>query len=365
MQVPTDIQGCTSCGDKTAYINNAWHALSCTPLSSTAITDRHNEVLARLGEFARLIYLYPHLEPRGLERDSERRPDLQVALPDKTVLSDVTIIHPACKSWRQVVTTADIVAAGNRKEAQKNNKYQPMAKALDMRFIACVLYTYGGFHSSALRLIKKLTAAVDPATSLISPADFKAQLKRQIAIAVQRGNANIMMQANQRHRDQALRKASYRHAPKRQRQTYHNTHLSALTRAADTSRTSSDVDRTAEQEQGVQTPTTTEETSMVADTPINTVASTTDLETSIQGIAAAEECKEDRLRLSSAASHKAAVDRLIIQLHQDMDRVETTRGKRRQEDTNMDDVAEIGCMGAGDPETRERAMEEVDCIVPS
>jgi hypothetical protein len=353
MQVPTDVQGCTSCGDKTAYINNAWHALSCSPLSGRAFTDRHNEVLNRIGEFCRLIYLYPHLEPRGLDSGSERRPDLQVTLPEKTVLSDITIIHPACKTWREVVTKVDIIAAGNQKEAEKDKKYQSIAKALDMEFNACVLYTYGGFHASALRLIKKLTAAVDPATSLISPADFKAQLKKQIAIAVQRGNADIMMQANQRHRDQVLRTASYRHAPKRHRQTYHNTQLSASTLAANTA----EVNRTEEQD--VNTSTITEETQMIVDSLPTTVSSTT--ETCTQGVVASRKMDS----LPSATSLKAGLDGLIRQLCQDMDKDQTYRGERRRVDidTEEEELAEMGCVGAGDPETRERVMEEVDSIM--
>jgi len=46
-----------------------------------------------------------------------------------------------------------------------------------------------------------------------------------------------------------------------------------------------------------------------------------------------------------------------------MDRERTSRGGWRQEDTE-EEIAEMGCMGAGDPETRERLAEEVDRIVP-
>jgi len=108
-----------------------------------------------------------------------------------------------------------------------------MAQALDMEFCACVIYTYGGFHSSALRLTKKLTSAIDPDTSVILPAEFKDQLKRQIAIAVQRGNADIMIQASQRHRQEALGKASYKQATRRQIEIHQHTQISAPIRRAD------------------------------------------------------------------------------------------------------------------------------------
>jgi hypothetical protein len=337
-----------------AYINNAWHSLTCIPLSTRAITDRHNEVLNRLGESCRLIHLYPHLEPAGLDKESEKRPDLQVALPDTTILSDVTIIHPSCKTWRKVVIRKDIVAAGDQKEAMKDKTYQPMAQALDMEFCACVLDTYGGFHRSALTLINKLTCAVDPATSLISPADFKNKLKREISIAVQRGNADIMIQASQRHRQEVIKRSSYRYASRRQRETHQNTTLSsAPTRAANTG----GMRNIVEEDIKTHTP-TTEETTVIVIPPSTTLLPTP--VTNMEDIV--EECKQGGL--SSTRSHTAAVNELITELCQQMDEGPRQRGRRRQEDIEMEEIAEMGCMGAGDSETRERLVEEVDRIVP-
>src|ERR1700761_4624369 len=73
-----------------------------------------------------------------------------------------------------------------------------------MEFLHIVLYTYGGFHRTATKFIKSLVDSLDPATSLVSRSEFKQALKEHIAIALQRGNAELMIRASQRQRDSAL-----------------------------------------------------------------------------------------------------------------------------------------------------------------
>ena len=80
-----------------------------------------------------------------------------------------------------------------------------------MDFGSIVLYTYGGFHRSALSFINKLADSVDTATCLLSRADFKRTLLLQhIAIAMQRGNADIMIQDSQRQRESLLGRSIHR-----------------------------------------------------------------------------------------------------------------------------------------------------------
>ena len=64
--------------------------------------------------------------------------------------------------------------------------------------------TTGGFHSSALKVIRKMAESLDPACCLLSRAEWKRMLMEHIAIAVQRGNADIMIQASQRSREALL-----------------------------------------------------------------------------------------------------------------------------------------------------------------
>ena len=51
---------------------------------------------------------------------------------------------------------------GDAREAQKNALYADMAKECAMEFGAIVLYTYGGFHASALSFIARWPRRLTP-----------------------------------------------------------------------------------------------------------------------------------------------------------------------------------------------------------
>jgi hypothetical protein len=144
-----------------------------------------------------------------------------VNLPDVTLLADVTISHPSNKTWRQVTAKRSVEAVGDTREAEKDGSYTSLAAENDMLFKAIVLYTYGGFHRSALAFIKQLADALDPHSCLLTRAEWLRALKAHIAIAVQRGNADIMIQAAQRswsggHHDKGRRRA-VRHRRRKRR----------------------------------------------------------------------------------------------------------------------------------------------------
>lgn len=202
MPVPTTHTMCSKCRRSDAYARDSWHALSCTALSGAAMTDRHNDVLMKLAQFATLAQLNNRTEPASLDHDhSKKRPDIQITLPDKTLLGDVTVTHPTSHSWKHKACKQGIETIGDIRERMKNALYADMAAANDMDFIAIVLYTHGGLHRSALRFIQRLTNSLDPVTSLLSRSEFNFMLRQHIAIAVQRGNATIMMQDQYRQRD--------------------------------------------------------------------------------------------------------------------------------------------------------------------
>jgi hypothetical protein len=144
------------------------------------------------------------VEPGGLDHTSNKRPDIQISLPDRTLLGDVTITHPSSKSNRDVVAAKGVAAVGDISAARKNSKYDKLAASAEMEFSPIVLYTYGGLHRSTTKFIKSLVDSLDPATCLVSRLEFKQALKEQIAIAVQRGNADVMINASQRHRNSHL-----------------------------------------------------------------------------------------------------------------------------------------------------------------
>jgi hypothetical protein len=93
-----------------------------------------------------------------------------------------------------------VEAVGNARSAEKDDHYVPMAEALGVRFTPFVLYTYGGFHKSALSTVEQLGAAYDPAVALVSLTAWKEDLKDRIAVCVQRHTANIVIEDDRRAR---------------------------------------------------------------------------------------------------------------------------------------------------------------------
>jgi hypothetical protein len=146
------------------------------------------------------LHLTPRTEPGDLDPARERRPDIQIDLPEVTLLADVTVSHPNAKKWRRMAAMRGVESVGDSRQAEKDDLYTPMTEALDMEFSPFVLYTYGGFHKSALSFIRRLGSALDPATSLISHTKWKKDLMEHIAVAVQRGNAEVMMNQSTRLR---------------------------------------------------------------------------------------------------------------------------------------------------------------------
>jgi hypothetical protein len=180
-----------------------WHPLCCSAQSSAAINRRHHAVVNRIAHFSRILHLIPRTEPADLDPEKERRPDIQLDLPDVTLLGDVTISHPDAKKWQHTAALRGVEPVGDSRQAEKDDLYAPMAAALGMQFSAIVLYTYGGFHHTALSFIRQLGRALDPATCLVSHTKWKKDLMEHIAVAVQRGNADIMIQHTVRLRGMA------------------------------------------------------------------------------------------------------------------------------------------------------------------
>jgi hypothetical protein len=180
-----------------------WHPLCCFTQSSADINRRHHAVVNRIAHFSRILHIIPRTEPADLDPEKECRPDIQLDLPDVTLLGDVTISHPEAKKWQHTAASRGVETVGDSRQAEKDGLYTPMAEALDMQFSAIVLYTYGGFHRTALSFIRQLGRALDPATCLVSHTKWKQDLMENIAVAVQRGNADIMIHHTARLRGMA------------------------------------------------------------------------------------------------------------------------------------------------------------------
>jgi hypothetical protein len=206
---------CTGCKGRDVFNNDTWHALTCSRLSTNAVITRHNNVVNVFAAVCPLIHCPVRVEPAGLDRTDKKRPDMCIHTPSGSLLVDVTIIHPTAKSYSRRVAKHGVAAVGDKADKSKINKYADMTADLDYEFHSVVLYTYGGFHSSALKLINRLADSVDETTCLMSRARFKQSLMEKVAIAVQRGTADIMTQHTYRVKEAIQGKSLHRHLAQR------------------------------------------------------------------------------------------------------------------------------------------------------
>ena len=198
--VPVVSSQCDACKAPSIYTTDSWHSLTCVSRSGTLITRRHNSVLDVVAKYCKLIDVAVTLNPASESHLDDRRADVEVYLPDRTIVGDVTVSHPSTKTWRKKVARSGVHVVGDAREAAKVSAYQAMAALHDKEFQAIVMYTYGGLHPSAKRFLKAICDSLDPALCLLSHSDFKAELHAHIAIALQRGNAAIMIEDDVRTR---------------------------------------------------------------------------------------------------------------------------------------------------------------------
>jgi hypothetical protein len=209
------------CEHERAAAADGWHSLVCIARSGRAVNARHNAVVRLLADAAALLKVPARVEPYNLCDDNDSRPDVQLDLPECSLLLDVTISHPCADSWRAATAARGVEAVGDARCAEKDSHYAPLADALGVYFAPFVLYTYGGFHKSALSVIEQLGAAYDPAVALVSLSAWKQELKDRIAMCVQRHTANIVIEdaararaaGVARHRRRARRAGARRRLP--------------------------------------------------------------------------------------------------------------------------------------------------------
>ena len=137
----------------------------------------------------------PLVEPRVLGR-TRRRPDIIVHSATETVLVDVSLLHPLSPSY--VATNhADDARREQRiiqqRELRKRNKYDGMAKQYDGGRVApFVVDAYGAFGQGAEEFVRWVAAAAVANGCVERDADFRSLAFGRIAVAVQRGNVELL-----------------------------------------------------------------------------------------------------------------------------------------------------------------------------
>ena len=130
-----------------------------------------------------------------MTRTDGKRPDGATVLPYERGLPmawDATIVHTCAQSYRQL-TSVNAGAATGAAEIRKRRKYSALSERIDFRPVG--LETLGPFGPSAIELLHSIASRIRARTG---DSGARVRLYRQIAAAVQIGNAACIIEAHSR-----------------------------------------------------------------------------------------------------------------------------------------------------------------------
>ena len=78
------------------------------------------------------------------------RPDIEIILPDRSLLVDVAVVHPAAPSRRSQA----VLAAARDIENAKSAKYRAVASERGASFLAFIAESYGALGNQAGEVLK-------------------------------------------------------------------------------------------------------------------------------------------------------------------------------------------------------------------
>jgi hypothetical protein len=143
-------------------------------------------------------------EPSKLAQQGKERPDLQIFSPQRDWLIDVSVTHPLCPTHRVTAAKEPLNAAG-RSVKKKDHKYVPMAEYQQAEFSAFACETLGGLDKSAIKVVNKVASIAKDNVSIYSHSTVRWSLLDSVAIAIQRGNARVMIAASIKKRSHRQR----------------------------------------------------------------------------------------------------------------------------------------------------------------
>ena len=166
------------------------HFLVCNRLKRTSMTTRHDRVLYLLARLARTVNIATRVE---VPLENQKRPDANFFLHNRSIATDVSIIHPASKTYAKKAAKA--LGAAARREGEKKREYSEQARSENLDFIPFVLETFGGFGKEAVTLQEILTDE-GSLNGMGNLGGMKARtfFTRALSVCLQSGNALVMQE---------------------------------------------------------------------------------------------------------------------------------------------------------------------------
>ena len=169
--------------------DDPWHWLTCAPLTRGELTRRHDAVVDAIARVAQLVGAQVQKEVHGLDPHSTKRPDLLIVFPGRMLLVDVVVTHSLTGSRITRGQSAVVI-----KQTEKHKKYAGVASWLGAELLNLSVDTCGGMASHAVKLVEAIGEEGERCSaSTWSSGHIKRMLLGSIAVAVQRGNAMVML----------------------------------------------------------------------------------------------------------------------------------------------------------------------------
>ena len=159
-------------------------------------TIRHNLVLKALGYIFGSLGLLYHEEPSWY--GNPKRPDMWVAFPDDNILIDVAIVCPLAPSHASS-TLINPLTSLKSKETAKCTKYRSQAREWGCKFRPFVMDSFGRLGPKTRELLTdiiSLGSSMPRDSTFCVPSDFRNIIHN----ALQRGNAQLQLDASAKHR---------------------------------------------------------------------------------------------------------------------------------------------------------------------
>jgi hypothetical protein len=179
---------CPLCNKRDAIRLDQWHFLTCVKVRAREVSGRHDEVLNVLYRTALMMGIQAVKEPAGLHSGDGRCPDLQLVLPGRNIISDVTVVHPLAPS--RVKSGQSWTTTGTARMAQeaKRTKYGETA-ARHAELLPFSVETYGGMAPDAIKLLSAMGSMGDEQLGVWPRHVVIRYLVGAVATSVQWGNA--------------------------------------------------------------------------------------------------------------------------------------------------------------------------------
>jgi hypothetical protein len=179
---------CPDCGVECGNID-VWHALSCQSARRKALLLRHNAIVQRIAQAVKQASGLARIEPRNLEENTSKQPDLEIFLQGKAYLADVTIRNPLAPS--QLAQAASLLDTAAR---AKSAKYQQLAQVSAAQFVPLVFDVFGKPQQQAVEFMQHITGlASQRQISSVEERLTWQTLKKDISTEIQRFNARTIL----------------------------------------------------------------------------------------------------------------------------------------------------------------------------